>query len=290
MPRERCAQWLGDWGVSLETLTAQVRPLAPTETLLLVGSIPDGLANALSDIDLLLIGDQPLRGGLVVNETDYQESVGQLANGKEIHVESWRRADVYALAGRLASLAALMQDPTGVESVERFSDSERRLLHRLHTGVVLAGESAAAEIRRRVPFAAFPAYLVLYFLNEHYTLREDAIAQVREGDAVSALWMLRQAMELMAGAVLASLGETNSYPKWRPRLLERHRPELGDAVVERLLDLLFPRREVPALDLARGAIAFADELLAAIAARQPQLVPAMRELDNRIPFVRSLGA
>jgi hypothetical protein len=120
----------------------------------------------------------------------------------------------------------------------------------------------------------------------HNIYREDAIAQVRYGDNLTALGMLRIMMDHLASAMLASVGETHPYPKWRVRLLNWYKGDLGDETVEKVIRYLFPDPKSDASETVREALEFADAAISEIALRCPQVISAMLALDNLFIFVK----
>src|SRR2546428_9576381 len=93
-------EFLARWQISFDDLVSFVRPMTAGETLLLVGSIPHGLANPLSDVDLVLLGDAGLDQPNVLSETDLEYGTS-LVNGHEVHVECWLTRDVEQLGEKL---------------------------------------------------------------------------------------------------------------------------------------------------------------------------------------------
>jgi hypothetical protein len=276
----------------VEDLAGYVRPLEATETLLLVGSVPEGLANPLSDVDLLMIGDRELDEGVVVNESDYQEMSINMIDGPEINVEYWPSQYLEQLERRLTNIFTILRDPSLVggpsklKKIERFDDTELMILHRIRTGIILANPENTERWRQRLFLDELPLYLILHGLGTHNIYREDAIAQVRYGDNLSALGMLRITMDHLASAVLASVGETHPYPKWRVRLLNWYKGDLGDETVEKLIRYLFPDPKSDASETIREALEFADSAIAGIASRCPQIISAMLAMNSLFTFVK----
>jgi hypothetical protein len=293
-PEEMATEFLSRWNLRLEDLARYVRPLESSETLLLVGSITDGLANPLSDVDLVIIGESDFEEGLVIKETEYTEWATNLPNGPEINVEYWRAADLEQIEKRLTSIFSLVQDPSVLEGpsqlkqLERFSDSELRLLHRIRRGAVLVNRENAESLRQRLLLDHLPYYLILHQMSYHNLYREDTIAQVRYGDPLSALYMLRTTMDYFAGVMLASAGETNTYSKWRVRLLDRHKDVLGSERVETMTRYLFPDPKSNASETVREALNFANETFDDILTRCPEIVPALSAMNNLFPFVKEV--
>ncbi|HSE18451.1 MAG TPA: hypothetical protein VLB46_15465 [Pyrinomonadaceae bacterium] len=292
LAKQNASSFLKRWDMRVEDLTRFVRPLDATETLLLVGSVPEGLANLLSDVDLYIIGGGELEEGVVVNESDFQAMSINLTDMPEINVEYWRAKSLERLEERLTNIVTLLRDPSLVggpaklKKIERFDDSELLILHRIRSGLVLANPENAEHWRQRLFLDQLPLYLILHGLGMHNVFREDAIAQVRYGDNLTALVMLRIMMDHLASSMLASVGETHPYPKWRVRLLNWYRGDLGEETVDKVLRYLFPDPQADASQVVREALEFADAAIAEIAMRCPQAISAMLALNNLFIFVK----
>jgi predicted nucleotidyltransferase len=267
----RAAEFLARWNISFEDLVRHVRPLEPQETLLLIGSIPKGLANALSDIDLVLIGDSGLDRGVVLRENEFEYGTRML-RGHEVHVESWRSTDLERLALTIAGILSAVQ--TNAESNTCLVHPTRMqlcLLDRMRNGVPLGNTERANFWRNRVQLDRLPEYLTLYWLDVFQALREDMLGQMRYGDPLSAQCHVRLAMTTLAGAVLASVGETDTYPKWRLRLLDRHRGIIGEEILAGFLRYMFSGPIQKNSRLVGDILEFQDRCIDSILSRYPQL-------------------
>jgi predicted nucleotidyltransferase len=283
---EYVTEFLSRWNLRLEDLTTHMRPLRPSETVLLVGSIADGLANELSDIDLLLIGDGELTEDFVQRDATSDESAVRLPSGQEINFEYWHTDNIKALRKRMNSNFELMENPEPKGSFTRLTDAEMRLLHRLRTGVVLANPEIASYWRDEMKVDTLPVYMLLYGIAMHFTYREDAIAQIQyERDTLSALAMLRLAAEYMSFAMVASAGETMPARKWLPRLLRRNQSVLGEHRVKELLTYLFPNPEGDSAALVAAAADFFDTAIGENLERCPDAMPLVFKLSGTVSFV-----
>ena len=262
------AEFLTRWNVRFDDLVAFAAP-HPSETLLLTGSIPQGLGSPLSDIDLLLVTDSRVNRGLVLREPDFENMVGDV-NGHEVHIECWRLADLERLSARLKDSLARMRPGGPLECADQPSRSQLKLLHRIRTGAPLANRENVALWWERLSLDDLPEYMTCHGLAEFAALREDAHAQAVHGDIESAVFMLRLAISSLAGALLASIGETNTYGKWRSPLLERHRQTLGDGLVTNMLRYLFADRSFNRTTLSSGLV-FADRVASDVLTRWPRL-------------------
>lgn len=282
-------EFLSARGLSLGDLTTCVRPLAPSEALLLTGSVADGLAHAQSDINLTCVGEGPLTRdnapGLLAPSTATPSSARAL-----ISMNYHQRLDVEHLLERVDRIAELMLDPFALAEGEGValdvpSELELTLLHGLRTGIVLAQEDVVRSWRERLD--VLPQLLLIHYLGSHFNCREDVIAQVKHGDPQTALWMLVPAADLMAGALLASVGDTHSDRRWRPRALRRHASEFDAARIDRLLSYMLPTLQDSdrADSLVRHAFAFFDVVVLDVFTRCPGVVDPIMELRKHAKFV-----
>lgn len=284
---KNATEFLSKWGLSVEDLASHVRPLQASETMLLVGSIADGLANPLSDIDLLIIGDGQLEEGFLQRDVQYDEATVRLPGGQEINPEYWQGDTLERLCERL-SVLDLLRDPARPSSINRLGESELRLLHRIRNGVVLVNPENAAYWHSRLRLDELPGYLLIDGIGSHFVYREDAIAQIQYGnDDYSALSMLRISADYIASALLASIGETNPFSKWRPLLLRRNRELLGEERVAELMLYLFPDPRENAAALVRRALPAFDAAVGECLGRCPDAIPAMMTLNQLVSFAKN---
>jgi len=288
-PESRTARYLARYDLRLDDVSQLIRPVGPAETLLLVGSVPEGLANEESDLDLILIGEGVLEDGLVLTIEEFENSTVRLPSGLDLNCELLRPAALRATASRFAPTFDAIRQPESVSQILLATDHELRTLHRLRSGVALANPKVAEAWRQELRLDELPGYVVLFALAHHLEYREDAIAQAKLGDARTAVLMLRLSMDYLAFALLGSVDETNQHPKWRVRLLERQRAVLGDDVVERCIAALFPKPQDDPRGATQEAIAFADAVIQGILERHPELLKASLELNQRFQFTTHTG-
>jgi hypothetical protein len=280
--------FLANWGLRLEDLPRFVRPLATSEVLLLVGSCAEGLATPLSDINLLLIGDAPTSTDAVIDSST-APSTHARATKPAINIESHEFSKIGPIIDKLAAGSTLIRNPSQVEGVvtdkfDMLNSAEIGLLHSIRTGVALVNSATVESWRERIE--DLPDFLTLFCLVNHFNSREDLIGQVKYGDPLSALWMLSNATNFLAGAMLASVGETNPYQRWRPLLLKCHEELLGKERVERVLQFLLPTT-VPAnmVAMAQHALSSFDLTLLEIFGRRQTLTTPLREFRKRARYV-----
>ena len=285
--RSNAEKFLAQWSIRLDDLREYAGAVGDNEFLLLVGSIPEGLANSASDIDLLMVGERKSEGALIIGDTGYEESSARLPGGQEINIEYWRPEDLQQIQRRMTNTIATLRDPAALQKIEVFNEAELLLLHRLKSGVVLANPDAAERCRERLFLTLLADYSVLYWISFHYIFREDAIAQAADGDMLSALWMFKSALDHLGGAMLASVGETNPVSKWRLRLLLENKSPLGSNNVDTFIQYLFLDPGETNLERLRDVTAFCDRSIMECAGRRQVIVPAMMELNKRMYSVKS---
>ena len=280
-------RFLASQGLDLAGLRRTIPPMGQDELLMLIGSVPDGLANPLSDIDLLVVGARQSGGDLLLHDVDFEQTVERLPSSHEINVEYWTEGDLLDLADKFKRAALAIEDPAGLSELIIFNEVQLRLIHCIINGVVLCGnpEKWHHYFKRE----RLINYLVIYFISFYYTLAEDANGQVQDGDFESALANLRQAVDFLAGAEVAACGETNPYTKWRIKLLRRCETQIGAEAVSDYLHYLFPPRDWPRSAIAE-TIGFCESRIGAIFERRPQVIHAAVVLSARMRFVTSLDA
>lgn len=291
--RAAARAFLASHGLSLEALAREVPEGGPDQIVLLVGSIPCGLANALSDIDLLVIGSRNRSGSLVIAERGLQQIVYRLPNGLEVNTAFY---DDRTLGEHRAALLATLgggverswEEEAGVATLD---PATLKLAHRLRTGIALRGDPG--PLRAELSLDRLADYLVLNGRMEHFVFREDAVAQMHGGHMRSAVHHMLLALGHLATMVLASIGETNPDPKWRMRLLERHAGRIAtgpaEQLAEQLADLLLGPGAGDAQAWLDRAGQLADRLLGFALEQRPYLALLTGMLDERIRFDLSGG-
>ncbi len=235
-------RFLSAHGLTLEHVARSVGDVPAAETIIFGGSVCEGLANATSDLDLLLIGDSDIaRGGaglpqLEAGETTiaFQRDLGPF----RVQIERVRPAHLERIAEQMVETAESFRHPERAERVFWFGELDTRTLHRIRTGIALRHAQVADQWRTRVASEFLPTYMLATMAAQHSNLMEDAVGEARAGRQESSLWALRYALGFAAAALLASCGETNPNAKWWVRLLQLNREvvgvELADALVRHM--------------------------------------------------------
>lgn len=256
------ARYLAAHGFTPHTLPRCVRAVGPDESLLLVGSVAEGLAHANSDLDLLLIErDDPER------EAMHQDTLTTRPDGFAVNVEIVGIEAVHALGRRFVSCldaAVHINAATPVLGFLGFDD--QRLLHRLSTGVVLVDPACLMpDLRHDYRLSQLADFLVVQHASCFLRLLADARHAAQDGsDPDTARLMASLAARHLAATALAAVGETNPNPKWCLRLLRDHAPSLRSFAPPSLTRALVPTIDGPPLAHVDDLEQMGDTVLTAL--------------------------
>lgn len=170
-------------------------------------------------------------------------------------------ADQLAAMGRTMEYIAEAQDePSMLSALPHLGLGELLLLHEIRTGVVVKNEAVADHWRRALQVESLPQRVAAQFAEQARRRLPGLRRQFDGGDVDTAQLILREVIDNLAMAVLAEIGETNCRPRWRLKLLVRHRPTLGDALVDALyrgLTSWYSPDEAEQIELAVEAVSAA---------------------------------
>lgn len=242
--------FLARFNLSMHKLLECIGEIEPWEAVLLGGSIPEGLANRTSDIDLLLLGDielpgksplPPIRtGGATIA---FRPNFGPL----RLQIETVPIAHLEGLVRQMAEVAADFDQPERVRSVRALDALDLRTIHRIRAGVALKNAPVIQAWKRRLRCDLLPSYLLASQAAQQRIALEDAAGERSEGRWESALWAMQRCVQASASALLASVGETNPNAKWCVRLLQLRRLEAGPELCDDLIEYLIrPALQEPA--------------------------------------------
>lgn len=258
--------------------------VAPWEGAIFGGSIPEGLANADSDIDLMVLGGMTGQNGQVVMEGEAQVTYQAAFAPLKIQLECVPLAHLEALSGRMRETAAALSDAEHVPRVYAFPLADLRILHRVRTGICLRNPDVVAHWQRRLHVDVLPKYLMVLMTVHHFSLREDAIGEAREGRRESSLWLMGQALSCAAGMLLASTGDSHPYDKWRVRLLQLHADDIESAVGKKLIEaLITPPGNQDADTYLREAIDLSDEVVESALINCSDVLPVLMKIRDQQP-------
>ena len=231
--------------------------LPPEVGVLLVGSHAEGIATAVSDLDVLVLleGDEELpppgAGASLVPVAASSTVVERyllLAHDLELDVEvvrDTRIAGVETMTGEFALVAG--GEVPATRGLPTLQTLELRVLSRLRTGIPLGGAERVESWRRRLHLDLLPHFVAAVAFVRALSYAEDAysIDDTGEGDAarLSAAIAARGGAEAVVAAALATHGVVASWDlKAAPRhvaRLRREGVELAPVLLE-LEELLFP--------------------------------------------------
>lgn len=232
------AAFLATRGLTLSDLSAFAPAVREGETLLLCSTVVEGLANGVSDIDLLYLGDGELRGATSLQHDEAGVlDVAFDPRGNEVNVQRIATADLRAMAGRMASTIGAIDEPLGAKGRVIELDMRRlQTLHRIRNSIVLANPGVCADWREKLLTNRLHEHLCLQGLLGYCGFREDVLGELIAGADESALWIARTMMaQNLIAALLHSVGETNTNRKWHLKLLRRLAPQIGEASVDQLI-------------------------------------------------------
>lgn len=185
--------------------------LQAVDVLFVAGSLVEGLGNSKSDIDFFLLSD---RGDI---EFTSLNTVALMVGGCLIDVRVVRYGELSGLLARFKSWSEMPRHPRRAMS---FSYDERKMLHRLASGLPLHGAERFAALKAELDVEQFARHKLDLSRFLASTWQID-LAGLR--DCVDILSMPFAAQELLGhtvDALLAGHGKLNPNPKWRPRELK----------------------------------------------------------------------
>lgn len=273
-------------GLRLDEISAKMPDMPEDSIVLLTGSVAEGLANDLSDVDLYVITPETFRPEvpmLIVNN-EYDEFVFRLAGGFEVNVIVWNAGFLRDCGAKARRLREAINDPSKISKIEAFSYWEEQFLHNLRVGVPLTASERAVQLKADMASDVLPHVQTLAKLTDHFSLREDVIGNVRHGEIGSAAWIYPQVMDTLAAACICSTGCSNTKFKWRYKCLDVCRDGLGEPLTTSLQAYLRQGPDAFSLDTFRAAMDFADEAIRGCIGRAPQIAAAASLLATHITY------
>jgi Nucleotidyltransferase domain len=279
--------WLRQQNLTPADLLSPFKRLSSNETIVLTGSVATGYANALSDIDLLLLGWdkwKPPRAALSM----YGESfVFRLPSGHEINVNAYSDHFLTRLATRVSRCARVFDDPDKSANWTFLKPDELRVLWQVYVGKPLHNYELAERYRSALGVVELPEHVALTHVMNHYTARKGAITELRDGQARTALLMLRSAYHCLAEAALASLGDLSNRKDWILRRFARHAGTLSEEQTAEYVRgiCLWPEDNVR--EHVLRATQFGDTQITEIFRRMPRVAQVCKVLSHQHRIVHS---
>lgn len=200
---------------------------------ILSGSVIEGLSNGDSDVDVLLIGaNESFVPRATIQEGSIMDAMGSQAGRLQVEQCSLERLD------SIVEKIKHMLDKSRNEAV-LISVPDRRIAHRMLTGIPIINVGLADEFRRKLSISELAFYCLMANMDEAEGALRDAVGELDAGRPLSASRMLQMSSGFLLMSCLNSIGETNHNTKWVVRLCERHREKVDPENIELLMSNLF---------------------------------------------------
>lgn len=201
----------------------------------LAGSLVEGYGNPTSDVDVLVLSDQPSPpassdGSSWSRTFRFDDCVIEVvyAGSERLDIETRRLSDLRATIRRLGQL------PPDRSRGYEVSEYTFQFLHQLRVGLPVVGEETVAAVRAEVDWSHLATLLRLRNEDAYAGHAEDAAGAIQAGDAATAMLTSRSALGSAVDCLTAGLGHTNPKGKWRyQKLLQLGR----DDIVRRCLSV-----------------------------------------------------
>lgn len=191
-----------------------------------VGSTARGWAHATSDVDVVVISDEPFVDDRAVTlelplDPGSLPTVSFHHDGRRWEVKYWLDRQVDQLLGKV-TWERLDEARTG----DRLTEVELLFLSRLRTCATVTGREWVRRQRERLDGSAFRSVLIMQALTKSDDAAEVAIGQLAAGETECAVLSARLAFGFAVDALLAGHGEYEMNVKWRARRLRTVAPAL----------------------------------------------------------------
>lgn len=230
----------------LRTLTSGTQGAS----IMLVGSIAEGLANPQSDVDLLLLVDSEEQidrsvdaGWSFATGEPYKPlTVKLFRHGVEYDIEVCVLEGARTLLDSVDALVNFMSAAGSAEGVQKLAVQDVRFLHQLRSGWPLANADVALTWQKRFRVQHLAVYAMINNFIGYMEYLEDVISAQSKGNMLDVANIGRICAECAAHTLLGIGGQTNPNRKWIAQLLvnlEIERPDLAP-LAKVALTLLFP--------------------------------------------------
>ncbi|MCU1640739.1 MAG: nucleotidyltransferase protein [Nocardia sp.] len=188
------------------------------KAVLLVGSHARGWAHESSDVDVIVVVEQPISdpraGGIeVALQPERVQAVATYADDARLEVKYWLTGQIDQVLDKVSWDAFEHSDTLN----DQLDEQSKIMLDHMMTCVPLAGEPWVQALRERIRDSAFRAFLVDAALNRCDDKAESALGMLASGDPHSAVLAAREAFGFAIDALLLGQGEFNLHRKWRAR-------------------------------------------------------------------------
>lgn len=249
-------------------LVAAVRP---SDTLLAVGSLVNGLGSSSTELDLLLLGSGAPSKGVSATVSSMSSSYYRVASGRTVKVRFCSDNELYRIAETADHFSQALIEPSAWANLPHLDEPTQVLLHELRNGIVLTNASIAQSWRETLRVGELHLYVAALHLLRYAARRRSVFQQLQDGDPESARWMLVECLEAILAGALAAAGETNPRRRWHLRLARRLDAGFQAAGVARVIDMIRTWSSSDTSEAVLAGLAVADELRDHVLHGCPQL-------------------
>jgi hypothetical protein len=250
------------------SLVAAVRP---SDTLLAVGSLVNGLGSSSTELDLLLLGTGAPSKGVSATVSSMSSSYYRVASGRTVKVRFCSDDELYRIAETVDHFSQALIEPSAWANLPHLDEPTQVLLHELRNGIVLTNASIAQSWRETLRVDELHLYVATLHLLRYAARRRSVFQQLQDGDPENARWMLVECLEAILAGALAAAGETNPRRRWHLRLARRLDAGFQAAGVARVIDMIRMWPSDDTGEAVAAGLAVADELRDQVLHRCPQL-------------------
>jgi predicted nucleotidyltransferase len=229
----------------------------------LAGSLMEGFGNSTSDIDIYVICDEiptieiedDIPQSLLLTEQNLVRNV--IHEGIRLDFEYWTWSEFNRAILKLNSLNFKTN-----EYIERISEDEFDLLHRLKFGKPIVNSERFEQVYNGIEFDNLGHYRVAVQNENYQGLLEDLQGAFLSKDYGSAFFLSRLFLDRTMTSFLAANGETNPNSKWLYRKALRYQERTGDfQLLENYLQLQSqPYNEDTINELIKKIISYGQSL------------------------------
>lgn len=197
----------------------------------IAGSLMEGFGNKTSDIDVYIICEKMPSQLLKKNNSNGEVMLNKsqfivhnlIYEGMRYDFEYWNKEKFEEIILKLNNLNFKTEG-----YIERLSNEEFDLLHRLKYGHPLTNETEFKKIYEKINFNNLNFYKVIIQSEKYANCVEDLQGAIYSNDLGTAFFIARQLIEVVVDSYLAINGETNPSKKWLYRKMIRHQEKTGD--------------------------------------------------------------
>jgi hypothetical protein len=208
--------------VDIAVLEDLADDIAASDTLLVTGSSLTGLSRRQADLDLLVLGSCAWQSSTqAASLHGAARARYRLPNLRHVTLRYIHADTLHALQARVQRTQDGFCVPSLLAGAPRLTLDDQILLHEIRDGLTLRNASIAEQWRNALHIESLPVMLAAQRLNNYGARRANAEQFAAAGEAQSAHWCMREALEELLAAYLAAFGCTNPRKRWHLLLLER---------------------------------------------------------------------